>query len=252
MIDKLVQNKNILITGSSGFLGSKLITQYIKKNKVYGIDINKNNEIKSKNFKFFKIDISNYEEVKNVFKLFKKNNIKIDILINNAANSFFGNFKNRTIEEIDSSMAINLKGSFLMIREYYKHVPTKKLHNLNIVNIASIYGTISPDPMIYPKDIYQNSEIYGATKAGIIQMTKYFAIHLKRKKIRVNCVSPGGIYNNLNPQSNYFINRYSKKNPLERMANVNEIINGIIFLSSDLSSYINGHNLVIDGGMSSW
>ena len=121
-----------------------------------------------------------------------------------------------------------------------------------IINIASMYGVISPDYRIYSEGDRKNSEIYGATKAAIIQMTKYFAVHLAERKIRVNCVSPGGIFNPENPQSDSFIKNYSLRCPLNRMANVNEIIGGIIFLSSDAASYVTGQNLIIDGGMSCW
>ena len=111
---------------------------------------------------------------------------------------------------------------------------------------------ISPDPSIYHEDDRKNSEVYGATKAGIIQMTKYFAVHLAEKNIRVNAVSPGGIFNVENPQSAYFVDEYSKRNPMNRMANTGEILGAVLYLASDASSYVTGHNLVVDGGMSCW
>jgi NAD(P)-dependent dehydrogenase (short-subunit alcohol dehydrogenase family) len=83
-------------------------------------------------------------------------------------------------------------------------------------------------------------------------MTRYFAIHLAEKKIRVNSVSPGGIFNNKNPQSKKFIRKYSVKNPLKRMAKVEEILGAIIYLTSSTSSYTTGQNIFVDGGMSAW
>jgi hypothetical protein len=77
-------------------------------------------------------------------------------------------------------------------------------------------------------------------------------VHLAKKKIRVNSVSPGGIYNIKNPQTKTFIKKYSKKNPMNRMANVCEIVGAIVYLTSDTSSYTTGHNIIIDGGMSAW
>ena len=91
-----------------------------------------------------------------------------------------------------------------------------------------------------------------ATKAGIIQMTKYFAVHLADYGIRVNAISPGGIYNPENPQSEYFINEYSKRNPMGRMGKSNELLGALFYFSSGTSSYVTGHNLVVDGGMSCW
>ena len=83
-------------------------------------------------------------------------------------------------------------------------------------------------------------------------MTKYFAVHLAEKNIRVNAVSPGGIFNTENPQSEYFIGEYSKRNPMGKMANAEEIMGAVLYLVSDASSYVTGHNLVVDGGMSCW
>ena len=83
-------------------------------------------------------------------------------------------------------------------------------------------------------------------------MTKYFAVHMADKKIRVNSISPGGVYNPKSPQNKTFIKNYSKRNPMKRMATTSEIIGAVIYLASDSSSYTNGHNLIVDGGMSSW
>ena len=83
-------------------------------------------------------------------------------------------------------------------------------------------------------------------------MTKYFAVHLAEKKFRVNAISPGGFSNSNNPQSKKFISNYSQRNPMGRMANSNEILGAIFYFASDASSYTNGHNLIMDGGMSCW
>jgi len=105
---------------------------------------------------------------------------------------------------------------------------------------------------MYKEGDRKNSEVYGATKAGIIQMTKYFAVHLAENQIRVNVVSPGGIYNSENPQSENFVNEYSKRNPTGRMANTDEMLGAVLFLASNTSTYVTGHNMVVDGGMSCW
>lgn len=244
-------SSSVIITGSSGLLGKELVKAYLDQGLyVIGIDTVKNKHNNSKFF-FLKCDIANELDIKKIFSFLKKNKLKPQILVNNAANSFFGPFNKRKVTEIDKMTSVNIKGTFLLIREFYKNIKKSK-ENLNIVNIASIYGLISPDPKNYQFEKMQNSEIYGATKAGVIQMTKYFAIHLKDKNIRVNSISPGGIFNTENPQSKFFIDKYSSKNPLGRMAKVSEIVDGVIFLSSDKASYVNGHNLVIDGGMSCW
>ena len=125
----------------------------------------------------------------------------------------------------------------------------KKSNNPNIINLGSIYGLVSGDPNIYTDTKRNTSDAYAASKAAIIQLSRYYAIHLSKYKIRVNSISPGGIYRN---QGADFVKNYSKKTPLARMAKVEEIVNSIIFLLDQGSSYINGHNLVVDGGFTSW
>jgi NAD(P)-dependent dehydrogenase (short-subunit alcohol dehydrogenase family) len=115
-----------------------------------------------------------------------------------------------------------------------------------------MYGVISPDFRIYSDNDRKNSEVYGATKAGVIQMSKYFAVHLADRNIRTNSISPGGVYNPKSPQADVFIKSYEYRCPMNRMANSDEISNVALFLGSQLSSYVNGQNITVDGGMSAW
>tara|TARA_B100001287_G_C22504240_1_gene445134 strand:- start:376 stop:795 length:420 start_codon:yes stop_codon:yes gene_type:complete len=130
----------------------------------------------------------------------------------------------------------------------------KSKNSGSIVNIASHYGIISPDPRIYSNSSRRNSEIYGATKAGIIQMTKYFSVNALADgaNLRVNAVAPGGIKNPLKPQNENFQKLYSERCPMGRLAETEEIVGPILFLISDDASYINGHTLVVDGGTTAW
>ena len=121
--------------------------------------------------------------------------------------------------------------------------------NGSIINIGSIYGIVSGDPRIYNKNDRKTAECYGASKAAIIHMTKYFAVHLAEVSIRVNCISPGGVFNN---QGEDFVKNYSYRTPMGRMAHDTEIADTAIFLASDESSYITGQNITIDGGWTSW
>ena len=121
-----------------------------------------------------------------------------------------------------------------------------------MANSNSSIGFIELEVPIFTDCERNSPEIYGATKAGIIQITKYYAVHLASKGIRVNSISPGGILNESDPQGKDFIENYSYRTPLSRMGRVDEIAASVIFLSSERASYINGHNLVIDGGFSVW
>jgi len=245
-----LKNKKVIITGSSGQIGSFLVDTLINQGSmVIGIDVKKPKKKFGKNFRFYKADISDYNQNNLVFfEIFKKFK-KIDCLVNNAGVAIFDPFTKRTEDDLDWVINVNLKSYFYSIKNFYNF--SDKTKKKSIINISSVYSYISPDPRIYSKHDRKSSEIYGATKAGINQITRYFAVHLSDKNIRVNAVSPGGIYNPKSHNKN-FVKKYSYRTPMKRMANIKEIIGAIIYLISDTSSYTNGHNIIIDGGMSSW
>ena len=175
----------------------------------------------------------------------------VSSLVANAGVGVFEPFLERTEKSVDWVMDVNIKGTWLCIQEFIKHRIQFGEEGC-IVNIASHYGLVSPDMRIYIDSGRNSSEIYGATKAGIIQMTRYFAVHAAKHGIRTNTVSPGGILNSDNPQGKDFQNNYAYRCPMGRMGENHEMIGAIIFLLSPAASYINGHNLVVDGGFTSW
>ena len=129
-------------------------------------------------------------------------------------------------------------------------IVVSKSINASIVNISSIYGLVAPDQELYIDTPRNSSEIYGMTKAAILNFTKYLSVYLAKKNIRSNSISPGGILFKQGPK---FIEKYSKKVPLNRMAKADEMLGAILFLLDDSkSSYINGANIQIDGGFTSW
>ncbi|NLE26755.1 MAG: SDR family oxidoreductase, partial [Clostridiaceae bacterium] len=119
----------------------------------------------------------------------------------------------------------------------------------NIVNIASIYGMLGPDFSIYEGTTMTMPAEYAAIKGAIINFTRYLATYLASYNIRVNCLSPGGIFNE---QPASFVEKYKQRTPMGRMGNPEDIAGGVLFLLSNLSSYVTGQNLVIDGGWSAW
>ena len=241
------KNKVILITGGSGQLGQDLCRFYNSMDcKVYSLDNSFDNKIKkSKNFTQLDLDVSNQKECERIIKLIHEKEKKIDILINNAGTSIFTHYIKRSEEELDNVYSVNLKGMINMIIEVVKK--HKKKNHLKIINIGSIYGSKVPDFKIYKKGDRINSEIYGATKAGAIQLTKYFAKTLADKNILCNCVSPGGIKSS-KTQKNSFQKRYIKNLQIKRMANTNDIVFGLFYLSHPQNTYVTGQNLIIDGG----
>lgn len=247
-----LKDKVVIVTGASGQIGTQICKAYREiGSKVIGIDMNISKNI-FEDVDYHRVDITKKDDVFNAFENVIKLYGSIDILINNAGVSVFEPFEERSEENIDFVMDVNLKGTFFCIQSYVKLFDTFKMKKGVIVNTASFYGIISPDFRIYTDCDRKNSEIYGATKAGIIQMTKYFAAHLAERNIRVNAISPGGIYNPENPQGEDFIRNFSVRCPMQRMGEDWELLGAVLYLSSDAASYTTGHNIVIDGGMSCW
>ncbi len=246
------KNKIVLITGSVGQLGTSFTKLFLSRGAiVVGLD-NTQSKFKNDKFYFYSVDISKKEIVeKNIINIINKFK-KIDVIINNAGYSVFTKFDKRTNEELDKTINVNIKGTLNIINSYIKIHKNKKLSKSNIINIGSIYGSISPDFRIYGKNDNFNSEIYGATKASIIQLTKYYSVILSKLNINVNCLSPGGIYNSKKPQSHSFLKKYKTKVPMNSIAQSEDLHTGILFLASDKSQYINGQNIIIDGGLSVW
>lgn len=200
-------------------------------------------------------DITNKREVERmVQKLISKYN-RVDVLINNAAiqtEHFFEAFEEYPTEDWDKVMSVNVTGMFLCCQAVTKEMKRKK--SGSIINIASIYGVAAPDQRLYQGAIYQGRQIntplvYSASKGAVISLTRYLASYLARYGIRVNAVTPGGVYSG---QNEAFVKKYSAKCPLGRMAKPEEIFNAVYFLASDASSYITGHNLIVDGGWTMW
>ena len=247
-----ISDKVVIITGSCGQLGSSMCELFISANcKVIGLDYKLgSNEIKGVDY--YKLDITKSIDVDIVFKMLNKKYDRIDVLINNAGVSVFEPFEKRTEKNFEWVMNVNLKGTFNCIQKYVDNFDSNNQKKGCIINIASIYGIISPDFRIYSDNDRKNSEVYGATKAGVIQMTKYFAVHLADRNIRSNSVSPGGVFNPINPQGKSFIEHYEYRCPMKRMAKSVEISNVALFLASEFSSYVTGQNISVDGGMSAW
>tara|TARA_B100001057_G_C22776004_1_gene921592 strand:+ start:299 stop:1066 length:768 start_codon:yes stop_codon:yes gene_type:complete len=245
-------NKVILVTGCSGQLGNDISNFFLKLGSiVYGIDISNNKKIKNSNFFFKKTDISKHKKINLILKQILRDHKKIDIIINNAAKSFFTPFYKRTKREINETIDTNLTGPINIIKEYYKLHKKNPSKRCNIINIGSIYGIVSPNLKIYDSKDRINSEVYGASKAGLIQLTKYFAVALAKENIIVNSISPGGILNN-KVQSKKFIRKYSQRVPMEKMGNTFDICLALLYFASDKVKYTTGQNLVIDGGLTSW
>ena len=142
---------------------------------------------------------------------------------------------------------INLTGAFLFAREAGKAL--KNGGGGSLINVASAYGVVGPDHRIYEGQTFQSFPAYSASKSGIIGLTRWLATWWGKDNVRVNCVSPGGVYNNHNER---FTAAYGNRTPMGRMADREEITGALIYLLSDSSRYCTGQNFIIDGGFTAW
>ena len=123
----------------------------------------------------------------------------------------------------------------------------------SIVNVSSMYGMVSPQPSLYAEhERFHNPPGYGAAKAGLLQFTRYAATHLAAKGIRVNALSPGAFPSPQVQRSEGFVRALEQRVPLGRIGQPEELGGAVVFLLSDASSYMTGHNLVVDGGWTTW
>lgn len=179
---------------------------------------------------------------------------KVDILINNAgftnqskSANFDASFENFPLEDWNAIMNVNLTGTFLGCQVIGKHM--LEHGKGSIINIASLYGVVSPNHRIYPGTGISQPVAYSVSKHGVVALTKYLATLWADKGVKVNALTPGGIFNN---HQGLFLERFQQLNPIGRMSDKSELRGGIIFLASDASSHVIGHNLIIDGGWTAW
>lgn len=242
------------MTGASGLLGSVFTKAlYDKGATVIAADINylKSKELSRKidpsRVIPAKLDVTDKKSVSNLIKKISNKFGRIDVLINAAYRHISTPFNERKLKDFEDILRINLTGVFLCSQLTANYMESQGFGN--IINIGSMYGVVSADPRIYGNSGLRSPEVYAASKGGVIQLTKYLAVHLANSNIRVNCLSPGGVYNKQNKD---FLKKFVQKVPLKRMAKPEEIANALIFLASDASSYMTGHNLVVDGGFTIW
>lgn len=177
----------------------------------------------------------------------------LDILIHSAG--FVGNsklpgwavpFKDQTVDAWDRAMRVNLTAPFVLVQE--ARAALAKSGRGSVILLSSIYGLSGPDRRLYAGTGMENPLAYGSSKGGLLQMTRALATTLA-PAVRVNAISPGGVFRG-NPKS--FVDRYTARTPLARMAAPEDLKGAVAYLASDLSSYVTGHNLMVDGGWSSW
>lgn len=263
--------KTVLITGAGGLLGPKHAEACLEFGaKVIMTDINVEKlrmcvaplieQYGSDNVIAEYMDVTLQSSIDSVITLHNPN-----VLINNAArdpkhvaNNALENvnsrFETMPLQYWKNDLDVIVNGTFLCAQSFINNLLSKHITG-SVINIASDLSVIAPDQRLYHnKDLTDDQQYvkpitYSAAKFAVLGMTKYLAVYFAEKNIRINCLSPAGIYAN---HSDDFVEKISNVIPMKRMGNINELKGAIVFLASEASSFMTGHNLLVDGGRTSW
>lgn len=253
-----LNGKVAILTGGCGWLGQAMAealsdagatvyvagTSYDKYRQVYGL---------AGVIKFVPIDIMSSRSISDAYRKVREQEDQIDILVNNAAHVEGGGKRPEDItdDEWAGCQRGVMESVFKCIREI---IPYMSTNGGSIINIASMYGIVSPNLSMYD-DVcspYLNPVDYGACKAGVIQMTRYFGAYLIKRRIRVNAIAPGTFPSPEVQNNKEFLHRLNEKNPAGRIGVPADLKGTIIYLASNASSYVVGQTIQVDGGWTIW
>lgn len=250
-----LKNKKAVVVGSSGLLGLEIVKALLAQGAiVLGIDI-KNNNIKSKNFTYKKIDFSKTSkidfELKNIFKSFGVPQIFINASWPRTKKWSQLNFSDSSINELKKNIDMHLNSYIWSARLIAEKMSKKKIKG-NIILLGSMYGVVGQNINIYQGTKMRENFAYATIKGGIVNFTKEMAAYYGKKNIRTNVICPGGIEGHVaglnKKQPIKFLRSFKKNVPLSRLGKPHEIATTAVFLSSDAASYINGATIMVDGG----
>jgi len=258
-----LKGKTIVLTGAAGILGRAFAQGFANYGSTL-IIIDKSKEINNlmndlrvvnANIFSFEKDITLKDTWNEIIDFMNSKQLIPNVLINNAAfksENFFESFENFPLEDWNIVMQVNLTSYMLACQSIGAKLAQQG--SGSIINIASIYGISAPDPRVYEGSSYLGKPIntpavYSASKAGVIGLSRYLATYWGARNVRSNCVTPGGVFSG---QNDIFRKKYEEKVPLRRMANEQDIFAAVSFLSSDISSYVTGQNIIVDGGWTAW
>ena len=253
----MLKDKVVVITGGAGLIGQEFVKAVVEQNGIAIIaDINEevgskvqNNlskELNSDNIDFAKLDITSKESLKNCIEKLDKRYGRIDALVNNAYprnKNYARHFFDVEYEDFVENIGLNLGGYFTTSQQFAKYFQKRKYGN--IINISSIYGVVAPKFEVYDGTSMTMPVEYAAIKSGLIHLTKYMSKYFKGMNIRVNTLSPGGIFDN---QPEEFLKQYKEECLNKGMLEKSDLKGTLVYLLSDMSKYVNGQNIVVDDG----
>ena len=239
-----LKDKIIIITGGAGLIGRHIVNDCVKEGaKVIDVDLNYSIDLENGKYG---CDLTNSNNVLKLVEDVKDYFGRIDGLVNNAyprTSDWGDKFEDINLDSWKQNVDMQLNSVFYLSQKVLDHMKTQQ--SGSIVNIGSIYGVVGNDFTIYEGYGGTSPAAYSAIKGGLINFTRYLASYFGKYNIRINSVSPGGIIDKQHPS---FIERYESKSPLKRMGRPDEISPAVVFLLSEESSFITGHNLMVDGG----
>jgi len=255
----MLSNQVVVITSGAGLIGQEFVKAVVEQNGIAIIaDINdelgksvKENlseELNTKNIDFARLDITSKESLQKCINYLNEKYEKIDALVNNAypRNKNYGkHFFDVEYDDFVQNVGLNLGGYFTTSQQFAKYF--QKQGYGNIINISSIYGVVAPKFEIYEGTTMTVPVEYASIKSGLIHLTQYMAKYFKGMNIKVNTLSPGGIFDN---QPEHFLDAYKKKCLNKGMLDKSDLKGTLVYLLSDMSNYVNGQNIVVDDGFS--
>lgn len=253
----MLKNKIVVVTGGAGLLGKEFVKTIVQNGAIAVIaDLNEENAkatkkelsktLNSKNIDTFPLDITSKKSLKSCIKYVKNKYGKVDALVNSAypRNKNFGaDVFDVEYEDFCQNLNMNLGGYFLSTQQFAKYF--KKQGYGNIINLSSIYGVVAPRFEIYNGTNMTNAIEYAAIKGGLLHLLKYFAKYFKGMNIRINAISPGGIFDN---QPEPFLSNYKQQCLNKGMLDKSDLNGTVVYLLSDMSKHLNGQNIIVDDG----
>jgi NAD(P)-dependent dehydrogenase (short-subunit alcohol dehydrogenase family) len=253
----------VVITGGGGILGRRLTAALADHGGLVAVldrDATKAEEAVANSgypdrVRAYVTDVTDRPDIERTLGQIEQDLGSPAVLVNNAAAkspNFFSPFEQFPLEDWCAVLDSNLTSAMLCCQVFGGAMVRRAAGS--VINVLSVYGVVAPDQRIYVGSLYEGHPInspavYSASKAGLWGLTQYLAAYWGAAGVRVNAITPGGVFSGQNDQ---FVKNYSARVPLGRMAGDDEISGAVLFLASDASSYVTGHNLVIDGGLTVW
>jgi NAD(P)-dependent dehydrogenase (short-subunit alcohol dehydrogenase family) len=256
-----LSSKTVVIIGGAGILGARISEALAGQGAKVAIadhDETRAQVVASgigPNTHGFFVDVTSRKGLENLREKVESVFGEVNVLVNNVAAksaNFFEPFETFPLDDWNEVMNVNTTGVMQACQIFGSRMAQRG--NGTIVTTLSIYGITGCDQRIYQGSLYEGRPIntpavYSASKAALLGLTRYLATYWGHRGLRVNAVTPGGVYSGQNDE---FVKRYSARVPLGRMAHQDEMSGAVAFLVSDAASYVNGHNLIVDGGLTSW